>query len=387
MRLSSQLFKSGLEAPKGFRHQRTSALLSRGLVAHVGYPGIPTYTPIGAGVLTRIEAELVAATERVGLSRVQIPSIMSNADLFAGEPVGEQFHSKILFLSGELDGYHLMTSPEMLLAHANGQSQLSHRDLPVRVSYLTDIFRQMRTTRSILKCRQFRVFGGLTVEIDDEGVAVSLKDITAATARTLTDFGLVVDEMWQNDPLHVELFYPCAEGSTNVPDELALTGRTKALSLAVGYHYAAGSAPVVQYRSSSNALVGAGIATYALCTNRVLYSVFDRHRDRSGFALPRALRPFDVVVVPADAAGVAAADRLYTALDAAGLRTALDDRMTRPYGLRCEFADYIGAAGKLVVDGAGVRVVLRDGVATPMAPGEPAETAAAVRQLLDRVES
>jgi prolyl-tRNA synthetase len=115
--------------------------------------------------------------------------------------------------------------------------------------------------------------------------------------------------------------------------------------------------------------------------------VFDRHRDRSGFALPRALRPFDVVVVPADAAGVAAADRLYTALDAAGLRTALDDRMTRPYGLRCEFADYIGAAGKLVVDGAGVRVVLRDGVATPMAPGEPAETAAAVRQLLDRVES
>ncbi|MFF2546265.1 hypothetical protein ACFVUY_27375 [Kitasatospora sp. NPDC058063] len=383
MKFSTQLYKAGLEAPPGFAHQRTSQLVSRGLLAHNGYPGIPTYTPIGIEVLSRIETELIAAANRAGFSRVQLPSIMKDADLTAGEPVGEQFHSKVLFLSDMLDGYHLLTSPEMLLTGALGSTVLSHRELPVRVSYLTDIFRQMRNTRSILRCHQFRVFGGLTLERGPGQVGRSLAALAGVVSDALADFGVAVFDRWKQDPVHIEQFYACAEGSTTVDDAESLTGRSKALSLAVGYHYAADMPPVVNYRTAANTLNGAAVTTYALCTNRVLYAVFDRHRDALGFALPAHLRPFDLVVVPTDSESVAAAEALYTRLGADGVRTALDDRQNRPVALRHRFADYVGAAARLEPSRGRVRLIERGGrVLADVTDVDEAVSAA--RRLLDR---
>ncbi|GAB1644036.1 hypothetical protein [Krasilnikovia sp. MM14-A1259] len=382
MRFSRQLYKAGLDAPSGFRHQRTSALLSRGLLAHTGYPGIPTYTPIGTEVLARIEGRLATALEQAGFSQVRIPSVMKDSELTAGEPVGEQFLSKILFLSDTLRGYHLLTSPEMLLTGALGSAPLSHRDLPIRVGYLTDIFRQMKNTRSILRLRQFRVLGGLALEPDDAGVRGSLDELVALTVDTLAGLGLPLRQQWSTDPLHVEIFYPCAEGSTNVADEGSLTGIAKALSLAVGYHYAAATPPPVSYRTAGNALTGARMATYALCTNRVLYAVFDRHRDSLGFSLPASLRPFDAVVVPVGADAVAAAERLHATLVGRGIRSALDDRLNRPAVARQRFADYLGAPVTLRVGADDFTLIRRGGRCLDDPVRDADELAGAVQRLL-----
>ncbi|MFJ9742835.1 His/Gly/Thr/Pro-type tRNA ligase C-terminal domain-containing protein [Streptomyces sp. NPDC101166] len=363
---------------------RTSALLSGGLLAHLGYPGLPTYTAMGRDVLDRIEYALAGAAERSGFSRIHIPSIMKDSDLEAGQEVGEQFLGKILFLSDMMSGYHLMTSPEMLLTGALVDAPLSHRDLPVRASYLTDIFRQMKNTRSILRLRQFRVLGGLALTAEPAGVGGALQDLVRATVGTLDRFGLRTTATWRSDPLHVELFCASTEGSTNVPDPASLTGRTKALSLAIGYHYGAGLPPTVSYRSSDNTLAGASVATYALCTNRVLYAVFDQHRDSLGFALPAELRPFDVVVVPSGGAALPTAERLYDVLVAAGVRAALDDRVNRSVVARHRFADYVGAAVRLEVSCDGqVSGRLRGGTASVLDCDDPVDVSRSLRRLLD----
>ncbi|MEV0266907.1 hypothetical protein AB0I49_36975 [Streptomyces sp. NPDC050617] len=308
---------------------------------------------------------------------------MKDSDLEAGQEVGEQFLGKVLFLSDTMSGYHLMTSPEMLLTGALVDAPLSHRDLPVRVSYLADIFRQMKNTRSILRLRQFRVLGGLALTPEPAGVLDALEDLVRTTVGTLDRFGLRITAAWREDPLHVELFCASTEGSTNVPDASSLTGRSKALSLAIGYHYGVGLPPAVNYRSSDNTLAGASVATYALCTNRVLYAVFDQHRDSLGFALPAELRPFEVVLVPSGTAALPSAEHLYDVLVASGVRTALDDRVNRPVVARSRFAEYIGAAVSCEVSSDGqLSGRLRGSTAPFLCSDDPADVSRSLRRLL-----
>lgn len=383
IRLSNQLFKAGLRVPAGFRHIRTSALLNRGLVAWSAYPGIPIYAPIGAAVLAQIESELIRQATKVGFDRVQIPSIMRNSDLSAGEPVGKQFHGKIMFLRGLLDGYHLLTSPEMVLAMATEASTLSHRNLPIQVSYATDIFRQVSDTTSFLRCRQFRVFGCLSIGVAAADIHRYLTEMVALTESALAKFQIKAQALWVDEPKHVELLYACPEGDTRIDEPSRKEGRAKALSIAVGSHYAAGRNLPVRYHTSSNMRRPVMVASYAVCTNRLLYAAFDQHRDELGFCLPALLRPFDVVLIPCDSSCRETAVRLCELALDAGYRAVVDDRFSMRIDQRMDFAAYVGAPVTLHVAEAMVSYVQRDGRVEMRIPVDcSAEILASLEKLL-----
>jgi prolyl-tRNA synthetase len=361
---SHGLIGKGFTVPAAHTARPTSEILTSGFVADLPYRGIPVYGPIGAAVLHAIEGMLQDALASRGHVQVEIPSLMRTEDLEAGEPIGPQFARKIIPTDAALKGYHLLTTPEMLFVREAAKGVLSHRDLPVRRSYTANFFRNMPTTRSLLVCRQFRIVGTVALESHENGVREALDAAVAASAEVLTELRVETEmtrQAWSNK---LELFFPCAEGDKWVATP---RGNAKMLSLAVGYQYAAGSVLPLRHRSASNRNSPVLIASYGLCSNRVLFSVFDANRDEQGFALPPAVRPFDAVVMAHGSESAGQALSLSSQLSRAGLRVGLDDRMAMATAERRRFAAFAGAAAVAVVTGDDVQVSMREDLANRVA--------------------
>ncbi|MEX0989501.1 MAG: proline--tRNA ligase [Actinomycetota bacterium] len=105
---------------------------------------------------------------------------------------------------------------------------------------------------------------------------------------------------------------------------------------------------------------------YGMGISRVIGAVVEQHNDDDGIVWPKALAPFQVVIVMANrdhAEVVARAESLYRVLTERGLDTALDDRDASA-GVKFTDADLIGypvqvVVGKRGIDGGTVDVKVR----------------------------
>lgn len=127
---------------------------------------------------------------------------------------------------------------------------------------------------------------------------------------------------------------------------------------------------------------------YGIGVTRILAAAIEQHHDHDGIRWPMALAPWQVILCPLqlkDDAVVAAAEQAYTALQAAGVDTLLDDRDLRP-GNKFKDADLLGIPIRVTISsrglGNGALEVRRraDGVQWDIAPDHLVETLiAAVR--------
>jgi prolyl-tRNA synthetase len=95
---------------------------------------------------------------------------------------------------------------------------------------------------------------------------------------------------------------------------------------------------------------------YGVGISRILAAVAEQHHDDDGLVWPRALAPFEVVVILANRdleTAVIEAERIYTELRDAGVETALDDREERA-GVKFADADLIGYPVQVVVGKRGI---------------------------------
>ena len=82
---------------------------------------------------------------------------------------------------------------------------------------------------------------------------------------------------------------------------------------------------------------------YGIGVNRIIASLIESSYDKDGIIWPRALSPYQVLLLPLEPSGPIAeyAQALYTQLKEAGLDVLLDDRDERP-GIKFKDADLIG---------------------------------------------
>lgn len=83
---------------------------------------------------------------------------------------------------------------------------------------------------------------------------------------------------------------------------------------------------------------------YGIGVSRTVAAVIEKNYDEHGIIWPLSIAPYHVVIIPIsvkDQAQMAAADKLYKGLQAAGVETVLDDRDERP-GVKFKDADLIG---------------------------------------------
>lgn len=92
------------------------------------------------------------------------------------------------------------------------------------------------------------------------------------------------------------------------------------------------------------------MGSYGIGIDRIMAAAIETHHDEDGIVWPLSIAPFDVVISPVkfkDEAQRDVAERLYSELRAAGLRTLLDDRDERP-GVKFKDADLIGIPFRIV---------------------------------------
>ena len=93
------------------------------------------------------------------------------------------------------------------------------------------------------------------------------------------------------------------------------------------------------------------MGSYGIGPGRIMAAAVEQHHDEHGIAWPRSLAPYDVHLVPIQAAGeqaLAVADRLAESLDGRGVRVLLDDRDRRP-GEKFADADLLGCPVRVTV--------------------------------------
>jgi prolyl-tRNA synthetase len=100
------------------------------------------------------------------------------------------------------------------------------------------------------------------------------------------------------------------------------------------------------------------MGSYGIGVERVMVAAVELFNDEAGIIWPAAIAPFEVVITPVnvrDASLLAAAEKLYNDLEAAGVDVLLDDRDERA-GVKFNDADLIGmpyrvTVGKKIKDG------------------------------------
>ncbi|HEX6208453.1 MAG TPA: proline--tRNA ligase [Actinomycetota bacterium] len=95
---------------------------------------------------------------------------------------------------------------------------------------------------------------------------------------------------------------------------------------------------------------------YGIGVSRIISAVVEQHLDEKGIAWPRAIAPYDVVLIPTnmdDEQVVAVAERLYGELTEAGIEVVIDDRDERA-GVKFTDAELIGYPVAVVVGKRGI---------------------------------
>jgi prolyl-tRNA synthetase len=129
------------------------------------------------------------------------------------------------------------------------------------------------------------------------------------------------------------------------------------------------------------------MGSYGIGPARIIAAAVEQNHDEQGIAWPRTLAPYDVQLVPIQAAGeeaLAAAERLAESLEGEGVRVLLDDRDRRP-GEKFADADLLGCpvrvtVGKKTLEDGKVDVLERAGRSEERVPSDDAP--ARVKELL-----
>lgn len=90
---------------------------------------------------------------------------------------------------------------------------------------------------------------------------------------------------------------------------------------------------------------------YGIGVGRTMAAAVEQNNDKDGMIWPVAIAPYEVLVVPVnvkDEASTAKAEKIYAALQKAGVETVIDDRKERP-GVKFKDADLIGYPIRVVV--------------------------------------
>jgi prolyl-tRNA synthetase len=127
---------------------------------------------------------------------------------------------------------------------------------------------------------------------------------------------------------------------------------------------------------------------YGIGISRIMAAAAEQYHDEQGMTWPRALAPFEVVVIPAtaDDESVVVAERIYGDLRERGVDALLDDRPDRA-GVKFADADLIGypiqvVVGKRSLERGDVDLKLRASGDRSSAPA--ADAASSISELLDR---
>ena len=346
MQLRNNLFR--FNKPDNFQDISTSKLM-KDLVYDFNDPYIPFFTPIGTKLFNNIENVFKQNAATIDCDEVIIPQLMTTALLAQGQEIGELFGRKIMHLSGKMTDYHLVTSPEMMFINTLSRNNIDACSLPINYYYISNLFRDMPDPKNILRSKQFRVIGGVSLDKTQQDRLKTENKLLEILHKTFTDCKIPFLAEYGSSGFTCEYFYMNAKETENyIIRSIDQHKKTKALSFAMIYDYTK-ECPfdVIHTNPSTHTKDKTFITSYAISTQRLLYIIMDTFKDQKGFALPANIRPYDVAIITNEH-GLETANKIKTAMSSFGISAYTDNMFGKTHTKRLDNADYIGTGLKVV---------------------------------------
>jgi prolyl-tRNA synthetase len=300
-----------------------------------GVKGMNIWTPYGFLARRNLDHVMVREIEATGSHPVEFPTLIP-ANEFAKEKEHiKGFEAEVFWVTKEgLSGLDvplvLRPTSETAMYPVFALWVRSHRDLPLNVYQIVNVFRtDTKTTRPFMRVREIHFFEEHTCQVDEAHATERVRSNLAAFGRMAEAFALpyltIRRPEWDKFP---GAFYSVA---FDIP-----VGGARTLQIGTSHHYRENFAHPygIQFEAPDGSQRWVHQTTFGL-SERLLGAIVAVHGDGEGVAFPTAIAPYEVVIVPIPGTGAGdaprvAAKELFDRLERAGRRVFLDDGEDRP---------------------------------------------------------
>ena len=409
MRLSRYFLPVLKETPGDAQIVSHQLMLRAGLIRQTA-AGIYAWLPLGHRVLRKIEQIVREEQDRAGAIELLMPTLQS-ADLWRQSGRYDAYGPEMLRIKDRHDRDMLFSpTAEELFTQIFENGTRSYRDLPRILYQIQWKFRdEVRPRFGVMRGREFLMKDAYSFDLDFAGARHSYNRMFIAYMRTFARMGLHAIPMradtgpiggdlshefivlaptgesevfyhqnWENghdtsgidadDASALEAFidglntdYAATDEKRDAALEAAAGANLKqSRGIQVGQVFYFGDkytkAMGVTVQGPDGTSITPEMGSYGIGVSRLMGAIIEACHDKDGIIWPDAVAPFKVALLNLrvdDAACAAAAEDLYTKLQAAGVEVLYDDRDERG-GAKFATADLIGVPWQLVIGPKGV---------------------------------
>jgi prolyl-tRNA synthetase len=313
------------------------ALVEAAALTDKRYPvkGMNVWTPYGFRARRNLDAILVREIEATGSQAVEFPTLIPATEFAKEKEHIKGFDAQVYWVTkgglSDLDvPLVLRPTSETAIYPVFALWVRSHRDLPLNVYQIVNVFRyETKTTRPFLRVREVHFFEEHTCQANEEHATARVRSNLAAFGQMAAAFALpflpIRRPEWDKFP---GAYYSIA---LDIP-----VGGARTLQIGTTHHYRENfSRPyAIQYEDADGSQKFVHQTTFGL-SERLLGAVLAVHGDAKGAVFPTSLAPFQVVVVPilgteSGDAPLTVAREVAERLRRHGVRVHLDEGDERP---------------------------------------------------------
>ncbi len=406
MRLSRYFLPTLRDTPKEAEIVSHRLMLRAGLIRQQS-AGIYSWLPLGLRVLDKISNIVREEQNRTGAHELLMPTIQS-ADLWRESGRYEAYGKEMLRITDRHQREMLYgpTNEEMVTDIFRGFVR-SYKSLPLNLYHIQWKFRdEVRPRFGVMRSREFLMKDAYSFDLDQASARHSYNKMFVAYLRTFERLGLrSIPMRADTGPIGGDLshefiilastgesqvfchkdylsyktpaietdfndvaglqatvdkwtaLYAATEEMHDAPafDALPEESKVSARGIEVGHIFYFGTkysaAMKAEVAGPDGQMVPVHMGSYGIGPSRLVAAVIEASHDDKGIIWPRAIAPFEVVILnlkAGDAATDAACEKIYEALEKAGIDTLYDDTDERP-GAKFASADLIGVPWQIII--------------------------------------
>ena len=301
------------------------------------YPvkGMNVWTPYGLQARRLLDAIMIREIEATGSRAIEFPTLIPETEFQKEAEHIQGFHGEVFWVT---QGGESPLDVRLLLRPTSETAMYplfaiwvrSHRDLPLNVYQIVNTFRyETKTTRPFLRVREIHFFEEHTCQTDEEKATERVRSNLEAFARMARALQLPYAAIRRPDwDKFAGAHYSIA---LDIP-----VGEARTLQIGSIHHYRENFARAygIQYETPTGSIQYVHQTTFGL-SERLLGAVVAVHGDERGVIFPRALAPYEVVIVPIPGKGGGPdpsklADEVAGRLLRTGFRVEVDRSEERP---------------------------------------------------------
>ena len=301
------------------------------------YPikGMNVWTPYGWKIMSFIDKYIRRELDATNHDEVSFPLLIPETEFKKEKDHIKGFDSEVYWVThaglDELD-VRLVVRPtsETAMYPMFSLWVRSHQDLPLKIYQIVNTFRyETKQTRPFIRVREIHFFESHTCHDSEEDAQKQIEEDLEILKRIAKELCLPYYLLRRTDWDKFPGAYYTVGIDTVMPNH-------KTLQLGSVHHYRTNfSEPYnITYEDENGDHKYVHQTTYGM-SERLLGAVISVHGDDKGLCLPPAVAPFEVVIIPilgknSKEQVSEAAIKMKKELEAAGIRTKLDDRDDRP---------------------------------------------------------